>query len=264
MTPLGSVPYVNAYPLVQELDPTRFSVRLEEPSRLPALLDDGSAEAVLASSFEALRTPGRRVVRGTGIATDGAAESVRLFSRVAPSQIRTLALDDSSLTSNHLALLWLAEEFRVRPVASRQAPDLDAMLASNDAAVLIGDRGMEAASAELHVFDLGSCWTEMTGLPFVWALWIGTSALTEEIALALGESRRRGMANLEPAVSRAMAVRGWSEADARRYLSSTMRYELGTREEAGLARYGELLVRHELLSVAQPLTWVGTPVKRLG
>jgi chorismate dehydratase len=257
MTPLGSVPYVNAYPLVQELGPARFSVRLEEPSRLPALLDAGEAEAVLASSFEALRTPGRRVVRGTGIATEGPAESVRLFSRVAPSEIRTLALDDSSLTSNHLALLWLAESFGVGPETARCAPDLAEMLATRHAAVLIGDRGMEAASESLLVFDLGECWTQLTGLPFVWALWIGGESLSEATASALNEARVRGLENLEPAVHRAMEVRGWSEADARRYLGATMRYALGDREEAGLARYGELLVKHGLLESAQPRDWVG-------
>jgi predicted solute-binding protein len=64
---VGCVPYVNAKPLVTFFerlgDQSPVRVLYDVPSRLPALLDSGAAQAALVSSFEALRTPGRTLRR---------------------------------------------------------------------------------------------------------------------------------------------------------------------------------------------------------
>jgi predicted solute-binding protein len=39
--------------------------------------------------------------------------------------------------------------------------------------VIIGDKGFEADGTGLIDIDLGNAWTDMTGLPFVWAMWLG-------------------------------------------------------------------------------------------
>ena len=49
------------------------------------------------------------------------------------------------------------------------------MLATNDAALVIGDRALDIDAAALGAtkIDLGVAWKEMTGLPFVYAVWAG-------------------------------------------------------------------------------------------
>ena len=129
---IGSVPFLNAKPLIKAFqhlgDESPVAVLCEVPSKLPAMLDEGRASAVMASSFDALRTPGRRVAAGVSISSRGPAESVRLFSKVEPARIQTLALDSSSLTSNNLARVVLAERYGAKPAAVILPPDRDAML----------------------------------------------------------------------------------------------------------------------------------------
>ena len=193
MYTIGSVPYVNARPLVRyfEEEPGRFpvEVRYDVPSRLPAMLDRREADAVMASSIESLLTPGRRIAGGLCIASRGPVLSVRLFSKPPIGEIRTLALDQSSLTSNSLAKVVLWERYGVRPDASPEPPVLSDMLANYDACVLIGDIGMRTDGSGLHVIDLGEEWTELTGLPFVWAAWIGGDRLDEELSGYLRAAR---------------------------------------------------------------------------
>jgi chorismate dehydratase len=181
---LGSVPYLNARPLIRrfEVEDRGALLRFDAPSRLPAMLDSGQADAVLVSSIEALRTPGRRMASGVCIGSDGPVRSVRLFSRVPLGDIRALALDASSLTSNRLALVLLAELYGARPRAALHSPGLREMLSKADACVLIGDQGMRADGSGLFVLDLGEAWTRLTGLPFVWAAWIGGARLTPVLA----------------------------------------------------------------------------------
>ncbi|MFQ3586443.1 MAG: menaquinone biosynthesis protein [Fimbriimonadaceae bacterium] len=245
---VGCVPYVNALPLVSLFsrlgDQSPVRVVADVPSALPAMLDAGEVDAVLASSFDALTTPGRRFAEGVCIGTDGPAESVRLFSQVPFDQISRLALDRSSLTSNHLAQILLAEQFGIRPETTREAPELDRMLAVADAAILIGDRGYLTDAGGCRVLDLGEAWTELTGLPFVWALWIGNRSLGRDLVAHLQNAMAWGLERLDELASEAAAESGWPLDGCRRYLRETMRYPLDDRAMAGLREFRAKLVQH--------------------
>ena len=171
---VGCVPYVNARPLVAAFDqPNDFvEVIYDVPSKLPALLDSGEVDAILVSSIELLRRDDLLPVAEVGIMSFGPVQSVRLLSKVPVTEIKTLALDQSSMTSNMLAQVILAEQ-GVFPKTETLSPDAPNMLANHDACVIIGDKGFEADGTGLVDIDLGAAWTDMTGLPFVWALWLG-------------------------------------------------------------------------------------------
>lgn len=173
---VGCVPYVNARPLVACFDqPNEFvEVVYDVPSKLPALLDSGEVDAILVSSIEYLRRDDLVIAADVGIMSNGPVASVRMLSKVPLEKIESLALDQSSMTSNMLAQIILAEK-GVRPRLVTMEPNLTAMLAECDACVLIGDKGLEADGSGLVDVDLGAAWTEMTGEPFVWALWLTKS-----------------------------------------------------------------------------------------
>ena len=259
---VGSVPYVNALPLVQmfeELaDQSPVRVIYDVPSNLPALLETEQVDAIMVSSYEALSRPGMRMAAGMCVGTKGRVESVRLFSKVPPKQIETLALDQSSMTSNRLAQVILRERYKSQPMTVTLPPDPAAMLAQADACILIGDIGMTAAVEGLHVLDLGEEWRAMTKLPFVWAAWIGRDGLTPELAghltsamewsgcgrapmpsktiqerLSSDEVAHRRMKVVDEAASRP----GWSREMAYRYLNETMTYAMGEAELKGLQEF---------------------------
>lgn len=261
-TRIGCVPFVNAKPLIAQFaDPAvGVEVVLAPPSQLPAMLDRGEAAAVLASSFDALRTPNRRVAAGVAIASKGPVESVRVFSKVPLERAETLALDASSLTSNALAHILLHELYGVCPIPTTHAPDLQGMLSQCDAAVLIGDKGMTASSNELHVLDLGQGWLELTGLPFVWALWIGAQDLDSDLAAKLLEARLWGEEHVTQVAREAAATPGWNEAMAHRYLSETMSFAFDAQGAEALVLFGQMMVAHGLIDTLHAPEIVGGPI----
>lgn len=265
MYTVGSVPFVNAKPLVAWFehlgDASPVKVLYEVPPKLPALLESGAAQAIMVSSIEALSVSGRRFAEGVCIGSRGPAESVRLFSKVAFGHISSLALDQSSMTSNALAQIVLAEAFGAEPLADPKPPNLAAMLDKHDAAILIGDKGMMADGAGLHVLDLGSAWRDLTGLPFVWALWTGGRDLTQEVSGYLNAALEWGIEHLDQIVDRVIAESSWQHEMALRYLSQTMNYRLDAASLEGLQRFGELAERHGLIQKATAPEPV-TPAKR--
>lgn len=246
---VGSVPYVNAVPLTHFLPDLGVAVRFAVPSQLPEMLERGSAQAVLVSSVDALRVPGRRMAKGVCIGSEGPVKSVRLFSKVPFAEIRSLAWDASSMTSNRLAQVLLSECHGVQPKVNTQSPNLAEMLKTSDACVLIGDIGMLAAGDGLHVMDMGSAWTELTGLPFVWAAWIGGEALTDELAQLLAEGARRASLGRgapwtetgEAVIHAVEASSGWPAGAVEDYYRQVMVYEMEERMLRGLALFSELL-----------------------
>src|SRR5262249_42972395 len=95
-----------------------------------------------------------------------------------------IALDTSSRTSVALIQVLCRHKYRIRPEFVPHGPDVAVMIRDYDAGLLIGDPALEADSGQLGAtkIDLGSEWTAMTGLPFVYAAWTGrTGAIGAEV-----------------------------------------------------------------------------------
>jgi chorismate dehydratase len=226
---LGSVPYLNAKPLCWAID----GAELLPPPALLERLRRGTLDAALLSSIEWLKRPEEfDRVEGLGIASDGAVESVRLYVRGRPAEVRRLKLDPHSLSANALARGMLAKRFGAR---------FDVVEEEFDAEVVIGDEALRRSGGDY--LDLGREWKEWTGLPFVFAMWIFRRGLAE--SERLGRELRRacasGCARLEE-IARVEAGRlGLDAALCLNYLRSSVRYSIGPREEQGLARFRGLL-----------------------
>jgi chorismate dehydratase len=110
------------------------------------------------------------------ISSDGEVQSILLLSKIPAEELggRTVALTDSSRTSQVLARVLIEKRWGASAGYVEMPPDLPAMLRDADAALLIGDEALRAywQKAEgLFAYDLGSVWSEWTGLPMVYAVW---------------------------------------------------------------------------------------------
>jgi chorismate dehydratase len=236
---IGAVSYLNTLPLVYGMlkGPQKALVDLtfSTPSVCAAQLDGGAIDVGLVPVAEIARQ-GLEIVPGLGIAAQGAVRSILLFSKVPWHSVRTLATDSSSRTSVELARVVLRERFGVTPVLLPSEPNLDRMLESADAALIIGDPALRIEPSELPYewLDLAEAWSALTHLPFVFAAWAGKPGIPVEsvAALALG-SYRFGWEQVAEIVRTESAPRGISESLADRYLRHHLWYEIGPKELAG-------------------------------
>lgn len=244
----GLVRYLNTSPFrwgLRALGHTRWVN--EVPARLLALLQQGQVEAAIVPAFDVLSHRGLMLVPGSCIACHGPARSVCVFSRIPLRQAGTVALDTSSHTSAALVRILMAE-WGCRPAFVAMEPDLDHMLAEADAALLIGDPCMRASPSGLIVTDLGDAWRELTGLPFVFALWAARPGADRAgLAQLIAQARDRGLADVEDVAAQEAARLGLDRELCLQYLRDEMRYQLDDAMLAGLERYRSLCVRHGLL-----------------
>ena len=240
---VGSVPYINAAPLTRWLETDEATPFVEvvyaPPSVLARQLQARELDVALVSSVELARREDARSVADLCIGSRDAVLSVRLFCKTPLRQLRTVALDTSSLTSVALTQILLTRAYGIRAEYRHAAPDLDAMLQQADAALLIGDLGMTAAHpAVREVVDLGSAWRAYTGLPFVWAVWLANAETPDQpLAELLRRAYQWGKARLDALIDAEAQRTGIPRNLCERYLKQVMVYELDESLRAGLTRF---------------------------
>lgn len=241
---LGVVSYLNSRPLVEVLRTGAidrdFELIYGVPSRCAERLHMGETDVALIPAAEIGR--GRdayRIVPNIGIISNGPVGSVFIVLNKKPEEIQTLALDRGSRTSVVLAQIVLARQFGCRPEVFFHPPDIDAMLKRADAALLIGDPALALSRKRYRILDLGEIWTQMTGLPFVYACWTGRpDALTPYHIAKLIEAKEKSKSFI-PSIAKdyAAETRTLSPAFYAEYLTRNILYNLGDSELEGLRQF---------------------------
>jgi chorismate dehydratase len=243
---IGSVSYLNAAPLTRGIE---REVVYATPAKLAAMLERDELDAALVSIVEALFTDRYDVLDGVAIASRGEVKSVLLAHKCPLEEIQEVFCDPASLTSVRLLRVLLAER-GLRP--EFRPLDGYAEASRHEAVLLIGDPALDFLFGDYghRIWDLGTAWQELTGLPFVYAAWaIRRSADTTELRRRLIEARDLGMRELDA------VVRERTEYDLefrKAYLGGNILYDLGRDEKLGIAKFAELLLKHQAENVFLP------------
>jgi chorismate dehydratase len=202
----------------------------------------------LIPSIEFFQDPSYTIVSDACIGCRGPVLSVKLFSRVAPQEIRTLALDEGSRTSVALIRILLKERFDLEPqlvpLPIGAMPDE----VSADATLLIGDRAMRSPGGSfVEVWDLGDEWCRWAELPFVFAMWTARAGTNlGNIETALSEARDLGLQHLHEIADKEAAPLGLSRPECVAYLRDNLHFSLGQAEMRGLEMFYRLAVKMNL------------------
>jgi predicted solute-binding protein len=190
---IGSVQYLNAVPLTRGIE---SEILFATPARLAEMLRRNELDAALVSLTEVLLNDRYDILDGIAIASLGEVYSVLLAHQRPLETVKEIFCDPASLTSVNLLKVLLAErglkpEFK--PLENYAAAS------EKDFVLLIGDRAIDFQRApHTHeIFDLGAAWTEMTSLPFVYAVWALRRGIeNKELRRELREAKNFGMETL--------------------------------------------------------------------
>lgn len=255
MSPIrvASVSFLNARPLIHGLeDVPDVELSLAVPARLLDGLRDGHSDVALLPVIDFQRLGGLTLLPVGAIGSDGPTHTVRIFSRVPIEQVRSLACDTDSHTSVALARIILARRYRLRPEFCELAGATDDPA---QARLLIGDKVVcEEPVGFEHQLDLGEEWKAMTGLPFVFAIWMARPSVdAARAATHLERAKRAGLADIDRIVREHAVPRGWPEALARQYLTRIMRYDIHERELQAIRQFHRLAAEEKIIPAARDL-----------
>ena len=272
---LGVVSFLNTLPLIDGLE-RLADVELHHsvPSRLLEQLCSGRIDVGLCSSIDYQRGTTPLVIVPAGLlGCDGPTLTVRLYSSGPIDRLRCVYCDTDSHTSIALMTILLKELHGLEP----QLIDYDARehMAGNrpidwpEAMLLIGDKVVTdspPASRYPRQLDLGAAWAQLTGLPFVFALWLAQRPDTPEeaarvatAAAVLDRQRRYNRSRLDTIIYHRARPRSWPVDLAGAYLKEKLAYELTPQRRAGLDLFFDKAYQYGLIGERRPLDFFKTP-----
>jgi chorismate dehydratase len=254
---VSTIAFLNPAPLLYnfEHEPTatalrqHYDVHYTSPSICAAELNSGTADLGLIPI--AALTPELAIVPGCAIASLDEVRSIlllvknpnRLSVAEALKQVRTLAADTASRSSVTYARILFEHFHQTHPTFLDLPADPASMLAVADAALLIGDPALLAREHRTAIdatsrtpilwLDLAHLWRELTGLPWVAAVWavrpeaLAPAGLTSQQLIAdLTASRDAGLAHTQQLVNEWTPRLAISSNTIRTYLRHNIHYTL--------------------------------------
>lgn len=239
----ATIPYANGMPLSHFLPAVcpGAEVTCGPPATLADLLLAGRTDAALMPVFDVLTHGELAMIDGLGVCADDEVQSVLLKCHRPLPEIRVVAMDPASHTSNALSGILLRRHFALdaRMKYVREGEPFDA-------AVMIGDRALCAPPAPCGDIDLAGAWKQMTGLPFVFAVWgyRASGPRAEELAAIAHEAQQAGLAAIGELADLMSQRLGLPPKRCLAYLSKAIHYDVGPRERDAIALFGKLLKEH--------------------
>ena len=253
---IGSVPYLNARPLIYGIED---KVTLCTPARLAELMFRKQFDAGLVPVVEVLLHDQYDIVDGVAIASRGPVASVFLTHREPIERLKRIAVDPASRTSVWLLRVLLKVGYHIEPEFYPRPSG--AKLSEHEAMMLIGDEAIwyTTRNGAQPVWDLGEAWMELTGLPFVFAVWAMQRASAEPVTPVralpqlLRKAKANGLAHIDEIVQDATEA---TPEFLREYYTRNVWYELGDVEKRGLARFQQYVTDLKLIEQAHDLRYV--------
>lgn len=272
---VGIVRFLNTTPLVDGLEKLpQLALTPVVPSRLAGMLRAGEVDLALVSVVDAARSE----ALGTGfsmlscgmIGCDGPTLTVRVFSAVPPDQATTLAADTDSHTSIALAQVILKRVYgrsvKVVPFDARERVARGGEPEQREwpeTLLMIGDKVVTDSPPAVrypYQLDLGEEWKKLTGLPFVYAIWmcrsadLGDPAQRERLSVAtalLDRQLRHNLTRMDRIILEKASEFRWPADLARKYLGELLRYRVGEREREAVRRFFAECVSADLITSAE-------------
>lgn len=105
------------------------------------------------------------------IGANKSVESVYLFAQRPVQELERIFLDPDSRTSNLLTQILFAHHWQIEVEFAPVSSMSPSMVQDRDGAVMIGDKAIVHRNKYVYTYDLATAWYELSGLPFVFAVW---------------------------------------------------------------------------------------------
>lgn len=294
---ISIVQYLNTAPLVWGFTngPLRgkYDLSFTVPSLCAEALRGGEADVAIIPAIEYQRISNLAVLPDLAIASKNRVRSLLIIAKKPIAQVRSIALDRSSRSTQALTRILCAEHWKITPAFFEAPPDANTMLREADAALLIGDPALQLSVAiedaatigplgelvckgskggienadRLYIYDIVGQWRKMTGLPAVLAIWAARrDAATPEVIADFAASRKHGLARIAEISKAAAPQLNLPPAVLASYLSWNIDYSLDAENRQGLELYYQRAAHLGLIPQAKPIDWAfdASSIKRAG
>jgi chorismate dehydratase len=238
---LAAVSYLNTKPFLAGLAQSPlsdlFDIQLAVPSECANLFESGEVDIALVPVASLLHLSDYQQMTRFCIGADGKVDSVYLFAQHPATSIQSLYLDSHSNTSNNLARLLFDQHWQTPVITLGHLSEM-AQIDGPTAGVVIGDKAVLLKDRFRYCYDLAYEWKLLTGLPFVFAVWVYRPAtVSMNIVESLEAAFGNGLAQTEAVARKWAGHFNMSFDKALHYLTQSIQYQFSDDTASALALY---------------------------
>src|SRR5688572_23065474 len=239
---VGIVSYLNTKPLIYGLEKEPINEMIEligaYPAKLAQMLADDKIDIGLIPVAVIPQLPSYYINGNYCIGTEGEVASVCLFSEVPMYEIKKVYLDYQSRSSVALLKWLMKESWGINPeIIQAEDETYRQQIKGTTAGLVIGDRALEQRKISTFIYDLGSEWRLITGLPFVFAAWVSTRELPAEFISAFNKANGLGLQHINEIV----AEEKFALYDLNKYYTLHLSYFLDERKRKGMELFLQMI-----------------------
>lgn len=239
---VGIVNYLNTKPLIYGLErpPIRDLIEIvgAYPSKVAQMLANDEIDVGLIPVAFLPELTSYHIVGNYCIGTEGEIASVCLFSEVPMDQIEKVYLDYQSRSSAALLRYLMKEYWGIRPeIVQAEDESYRTRIKGTTAGLVIGDRALEQRKISTFIYDLGSEWRAITGLPFVFAAWVSKHRLPDDFVKLFDEANEMGLHLIDKIVSETPSPL----YDLKKYYTLHLSYNLNEAKRKSMAKFLDVI-----------------------
>lgn len=233
---ITAVSYYNTLPFIYGINLsgllTDYKLSLDVPSECARKLITHEADIGLIPVGALPLIPDYHIVSKYCIGAAGDVQSVILLTDTELHSLKRIFLDTDSRTSVNLVKV-LARELWNIDVEWIPSGNLDIKLNFGEAIVAIGDKTFLLRDHYKYCFDLAGEWINLTGLPFVFAVWISVKELPNHFLDAFESALKWGVEHKQESINLAANLI-ISEHELHNYLENAIDYPLDEAKLKGM------------------------------
>ena len=239
MIRISAISYLNSVPFVYGLHHSGLAreadIALDHPAECARKLLDGQADLGLVPVAVLPRIANARVLPGFCIGADGPVRTVSLLGQCPVERMERIYLDYQSRTSVQLLRMLCAERWSVAPSWEQLTPQHDITAFDGaDGVLVIGDRVFGVEQRYAHSYDLAHEWQQLTGRPFVFAVWAARGPLNPEFEQRFGAALALGLQHIEQAVAERYSKGLLANEQAVHYLRHNISFDLDAHKRMAM------------------------------
>ncbi len=238
---VGIVNYLNTLPFLYGIENSDVISGIELIKDYPAKIADdllqGKIDLGLVPVAVIPQMKEYQIITDYCIGCDGEVATVCLFSEEPIEKLKKVFLDYQSRTSVQLLKILLKEYWKLDiELEDTQGDNFRSLIKGSTGGLVIGDRAFEQKRISAFQYDLGLAWKEMTGLPFVFAVWVANKKLPASFIQDFNEANKKGIEQIEEIISQ----NHFSQIDLEYYYKKNISYQFDDEKKKGMEKFLEL------------------------
>lgn len=227
---ISAVSYTNTKPFAYGIEHSgildKIDLSYDIPSECAAKLINNQVDIGLIPVASLLDIPDFHILGDYCIGSEGAVNSVFIFSDKPIEQIEKIRLDPQSRTSNNLAKVLVKNYWKIDPefIVEGEA----------DAFVEIGDRTFGKKSNYTYFYDLGEHWFNFTNLPFAFAVWASNKVIDENFVTEFNLALKLGIDNRNLVLAE---LKQYKNFDLQDYFYNKLSFDLDDDKRSAISTF---------------------------